>query len=176
MCQIVQKYFSISKASIFDSVWTWILAVQTAYNCSPYYIPDYFRVGRRSTRTIKRFTSVKHSWFWTIKCEELTCAVAEALERDSVLVARVPTVCLHQTWNGTAWPFFFFFNFRGCLTPLETAFSWLYSFHSPEPPYSYHLISVHNTPGTVLRVCRTLTYIILTEILCEILLKLPVCR
>lgn len=107
MCQIVQKYFSISKARIFDSVWTWILVVQTAYNCFPYYIPDYFRVGRENPRTMKRFTSVKHSWFWTIKCEELTCAVAEALERDSVLVAHVPTVCLHQTWNWAAWPSFF---------------------------------------------------------------------
>ena len=97
----------------FKSQYLWFcvnlnIVIQTAYNCSPYFVPDYLRVGRGNPRTMKRFTSVKCWWFWTIKCEELTCAVAEALERDPVLVAHVRAVCLHQTWNWTAWPFFFF--------------------------------------------------------------------
>ena len=108
MCQIVQNYFSISKASIRESVWTWILVVQRAHNRSPYWVPDHFKMGRRNPKAIKRFTFVKHSCFWTIRSEEFTCAAAEAPERDSVLVAHVPIVCLHQLWNWTAWHFFFF--------------------------------------------------------------------
>lgn len=156
-------------------MWTWILVVQTAYNCSPYYIPDYFRVGRENPRTMKRFTSVKYSWFWTQMWRINMCCSRSSRKR--FCPCRTCPYCLSSSnlkLNSMA--FFFFFNCWGCLTLLETAFSWLYSFHSPEPPCSYHLIRVHNTPGTVLKVCRALSYIILTAILFEILLQLTVCR
>lgn len=37
---------------------------------------------------MKKFTSVKHSGYRTTASEEFTCAVAEALERGSVLVVQ----------------------------------------------------------------------------------------